>query len=101
MSKSKNKSSSILASWPKLLRNKYVLTFVAFAVYITFVDHYSLVKQYELTQTLKGLEREKVQYARTIEESEQLQQTIKADEERFARERYYMKRANEDVYIVD
>ena len=84
-----------------LLRNKYVIAFAVFAVYITFFDHYSLVKQHELNQTLDGLEREKVQYARTIEESRELQETIRADEERFARERYYMKRADEDVYVVE
>ena len=92
---------SVFSSLPSLLRNKYVLTFLVFAVYITFFDHYSLLKQHELGQTLAGLEREKVQYARTIEEAQTLQQTIEADEERFARERYYMKRPDEDVYIVE
>ena len=84
-----------------LLRNKYVLTFAVFAVYLTFFDHYSLLKRAELSATLDGLEREKVQYARAIEEAEALQATISADEERFARERYYMKRPDEDVYIVE
>ena len=83
------------------LTNKYVIVFAVFAVYITFFDHYSLVKQHELNQTLADLERERVQYARTIQEARELQATIDADEERFARERYYMKRADEDVYIVE
>ena len=84
-----------------LFRNKYVLTFGVFAVYLTFFDHYSLLKRAELSRTLEGLEREKLQYAQTIEEAEELQATISADEQRFARERYYMKRADEDVYIVE
>ena len=83
------------------LRNKYVLTFIAFAVYITLFDHYSLVKQHELRGELAKLEREQIQYAETIERSEALRATVEADEERFARERYYMKRADEDVYIVE
>lgn len=84
-----------------LLRNKYVLTFAVFAIYLTFFDHYSLLKRAELSDTLAGLEREKIQYAQAIEDAEELQATITADEERFARERYYMKRADEDVYIVE
>ena len=86
---------------PSLLRNKYVLTLAAFVVYVSFFDHYSLYKQWELRRTLRGLQAEKVEYARTIEESEELRRTIQADEERFARERYFMKRANEDVYVFD
>ena len=90
-----------MARFAHLLRNKYVLTFAVFAVYITFFDHYSLLKRAELSRTLDGLEREMTQYATIIEEAEELQATISADEQRFARERYYMKRADEDVYIVE
>ena len=91
----------VFARLPGPLRNKYVVTFAVFAVYISFFDHYSLYKQWQLRQTLRGLEAEKVQYVQTIEESEALRQTIEADEERFARERYYMKRADEDVYVIE
>ncbi len=97
----KKKSERTFANVPRYLRNKYALVFIVFAVYITFFDHYSLLKQHDLNQTLSNLEREKVQYMRTIEESTALQATIDADEERFARERYFMKRADEDVYIVE
>ena len=89
------------ARLPRLARNKYALVLAGFVVYIAFFDHYSLYKQWELRQTLRGLEAEKVQYVRTIEESEELRRTIQADEERFARERYFMKRANEDVYVFE
>ncbi len=90
-----------LAKIPKALRNRYVLTFAVFAIYIGFFDHYSLLKQYELRETLQDLQREQAQYAKSIEESNELRLTIEADEERFARERYYMKRSNEDVYIIE
>ena len=86
---------------PAPLRSKYVLTFAVFAVYISFFDHYSLYKQWQLRQTLRGLEAEKVQYTQTIEESEALRRDIQADEEKFARERYFMKHADEDVYVIE
>lgn len=100
-SRKKKTAGGMLNFLPAYIRNKYFLTFVLFAVYITFFDHYSLLKQHELNNTLSDLEREKVQYAQTIQESKELQKTITADEVRFARERYYMKRADEDVYIVE
>lgn len=105
MSASSSSKSQGVASWyqqlPYWLRNRYVLSLLIFGVYISFFDHYSLLKQFELQQTLSDLEREKAQYIQTIEESADLKATIHADEERFARERYYMKRADEDVFIVE
>ena len=92
---------ALFARLPAPLRNKYVLTFAVFAVYISFFDHYSLYKQHQLRETLRGLEAEKIQYTKTIEESEQLRRTIEADEEKFARERYFMKHADEDVYVIE
>ncbi len=86
---------------PKGLRNKYLLSLVVFAGYIAFFDHYSLYKQWQLRQTLGELQAEKAQYVRTIEESEALRATIKADEVKFARERYLMKAEDEDVFVIE
>ena len=97
----KKSAEGVLSFLPLYIRNKYFLTFAVFAVYITFFDHYSLLKRHELNKTLIALEREKAQYATTIEESKKLQETINADKVRFARERYYMKRPDEDVFITE
>lgn len=91
----------MLSLFPKFLRNKYALTLLGFIVYIAFFDHYSLIKQHQLQQTLEQLQDEKAFYARTIEESREMRATIQADEEKFARERYLMKRPNQDVFIVE
>ena len=89
------------ARLPRLVRNRYVLTVLAFAVYITFFDHYSLVDRARLNQTLRDLQAEKAQYTKTIEDSKQLRETIEADEVKFAREQYFLKHANEDVYVFE
>ncbi len=86
---------------PRTLRNPYVLALLAFAIYITFFDHYSIINRWRLNQTLAELEAEKAAYAKTIEESEALRETIKADEVKFAREHYFMKHVDEDVFIVE
>ena len=97
----KQQEGGLLQSLPAYLRNKYALTLLGFAIYLLFFDHYSLLKQYQLHQTLTELREEKAYYIRTIEESRELRASIKADEEKFARERYYMKRPDQDVYIVE
>ena len=85
----------------RFVRNPYLIAFVVFAVYIGFFDHYSILKQRELRAELHRLQVERQQYAETIEQSAALKQTVAADEERFARERYHMKRQDEDVFIVE
>lgn len=97
----KKKGGGILSFLPTYLRNKYALTLLGFIVYIAFFDHYSLIKQHQLQQTLEQLQDEKAFYARTIKESREMRKTIHADEEKFARERYLMKRPNQDVFIVE
>ena len=90
-----------LRALPSLLRNRYALATLVFVIYIVFFDHYSIVNRISLSQTLRDLEAEKAQYVKIIEESEHLQQTIKADEVKFAREHYYLKHADEDVFIIE
>ncbi len=97
----KKKEGGILSFLPNFLRNKYALTLLGFLVYIAFFDHYSLIKQHQLQQTLHQLQDEKAFYVRTIDESREMRRTIQADEEKFARERYLMKRPNQDVFIVE
>jgi len=97
----KKKERGVLSFLPSFLRNKYALTLVGFVVYIAFFDHYSLIKQHQLQQTLQQLQNEKALYARTIEESKEMRVTIQADEEKFARERYLMKRPDQDVFILE
>ena len=98
--KKKERASGWWGRVPGILKNRYAITFACFMVYLTFFDHYSLIKRHQLDETLRDLQEEKAQYAAAIEEAQTLEATIKADGERFARERYYMKRADEDVYIT-
>jgi len=97
----KKKGGSKLSFLPKYLRNKYALTLLGFIIYIAFFDHYSLIKQHQLQQTLEQLQDEKAYYSQRIEESRELRRIIQADEEKFARVQYLMKRPNQDIFIVE
>ena len=90
-----------LSRLPSFLRNRYAVALLAFGVYILFFDHYSIVNRLRLNQTLRDLEEQQAQYVKVIEDSKQLKETIKADEVKFAREQYYLKHADEDVFIVE
>ena len=88
---------------PKSLKNKYIITLVLFSIWIIFIDDYNLIKQYQLNQNIKKLERKKEYYISEIEkDSIKLYQlrNNKEEQEKFAREKFLMKKDNEDIFII-
>lgn len=87
----------------KIFRNKYITATVLFILWITFFDQTSLIYDIHLTHKEQQLKAQKVYYEKqtqvTIEELKELQ-TNPANMEKFAREKYFMKKNNEDVYVI-
>ena len=86
----------------KLLKNKYFLTLIGLAVWLTFFDKNDVFTQYDLIQKCHKLEKDKDYYLAEIESNktnlEELR-TNKKSLETFSREKYLMKKENEDVYV--
>lgn len=86
----------------KLIRNKFFLVIVALVVWLLYFDKNDLFTQYELIKKCDKLNAEKQYYLTQIEENKkemfELQHHSKSLET-FARERYLMKRDNEDVFV--
>lgn len=86
-----------------LLKNKFFIAGMAFIVWMLFFDRNDLASQYEYRTRVQKLEEEKEFYTTEITkagaELKELTTNIQSLE-KFARERYYMKRENEDVYVV-
>ena len=86
-----------------VIRNKYLLAGVAFVVWMLFFDRNDFSTQYSYRKEKSNLEKEKTYYEKEIAG---IQQTIKdvqnnpSEIQRIARERYQMKKDNEDVYII-
>lgn len=80
-----------------------MLTLLAVVVWISFFDKYDLVTQYQARQALRQLEKDKQYYADEIkknqEEINELQ-TNAQSLEKFAREKYLMKKDDEDVFLI-
>jgi cell division protein FtsB len=71
--------------------------------WLLFFDRYDFVTQYKTVKELKQLEEEKQYYLSEIAKNENDLNLLKEDPvylERFAREKYLMKQANEDVFII-
>jgi len=88
---------------PPVLRNKYVLTIIIFVVWVLLLDSNNLIDRYKDMRELHKLKIDKEYYIKRIEEDKQKLHELKTDNhnlEKFAREQYHMKKADEDLYII-
>ncbi len=88
---------------PPVLRNKYLLTLIIFAVWILLLDSNNLISRWKEMRNLKKLKAEKEYYVQRIEEDKRKLHELKTSDrnlEKFAREQYRMKKPDEDLYII-
>lgn len=89
--------------WFKLITNIYVLIGLFFVIWMLFLDTNSLRIYFSLERKLSELERQKANLERdiAIDKKTLLQLNDSLELERYAREKYNMKRKNEDVYLIE
>lgn len=89
---------------PALLKNKYVIATLAFLVWITFFDRNDLITQGGYAHQLNTLRNQKVFLEQQIQQTDSDLYELKSNPamlKKFAREKYLMKKSNEDVYLID
>ena len=87
-----------------LLSNRYWLAIAAFAVWIIFFDESNLFVQRQRTRELNELNKKIVYYKGQVAQTRQELKDLQNDPailEKYAREKYFMKRDNEEVFVVD
>jgi cell division protein FtsB len=89
---------------PKLLRNKYVLTAGAFAVWMLFFDNRDVITtHFKHRGELNRLEESRAYYQEEINKTRTELDLLRSDPrilEKYAREKYRMKKENEDLYVI-
>ena len=88
---------------PNYLKNKYLIAIVLFIVWITFFDNFNLIKQSKIKKNIKQLEENKKFYIEEITKDSSEYYNLLNDaekREKFAREKFLMKKEDEDVYII-
>lgn len=89
--------------WFKFLSNKYVWVLLFFSTWMIFLDNYSYFDHRFLDNQVSELEDNKEYYQEEIKKDEEQIKQLKNPEqiEKYAREKYYMKKENEDIYIIE
>jgi cell division protein FtsB len=93
----------MLKKLPKAFRNFYIVTGLIFLVWMLFLDSNDFLSRYKLSAKLRSLENEKEYYQEKIQEVEKDREELMGNRElleKFAREKYLMKKQTEDIFIV-
>jgi cell division protein DivIC len=92
--------------WQKLptwVKSFYFLVGLGFLFWMFFFDAEDLVTQYKLRDKLRCLAEEQSYYLAQIEKLQQDRKELANHEdllEKFAREKYFMKKETEDLYVI-
>ena|ERR1700722_4260979 len=106
------KKKSALSRWAKkirkgeihpLFKNRYFITSMTLLFWMIFFDHNSLLSQVKLRYQIWEQDRKVDYYQRQLKEIDKEKAELFGSPEsleKFARERYKMKKDNEDLYVV-
>lgn len=85
------------------LKNFYFLIGAFFLIWMVFIDANDFYSQYKKRRKLSDLEKEKEYYIQMIKEVEKDREELLSNDkllEKFAREKYLMKKPTEDLFVI-
>jgi len=97
--------NNLIANYPflKFIGNRYVIVLLFFIVWMLFLDNTSYMEHRVLDKQIDELEDNEEYYQHEIQKDSKNIKNLKnpSQIERYAREKYYMKRDSEDIYIIE
>ena len=87
----------------KLLSNLYILTSLVFLIWIFFIDSNSILVNLELKKEINELNERKSLLEKQIKIDKKIISNLKNPDslEKYAREELFMKKDNEEIYIIE
>jgi len=88
---------------PSYLKNTYVIIILFFVVWMVFFDSNSTLVHLELNEQINDLKKETEYFKNEIKKDNKEISKIQSDSglEKYAREELFMKRDNEDIFIIE
>ncbi len=89
--------------WNCVRRYKYFFVVCAFVLLVGVIDENSFVNRFRHQEEIRELRQEIRKYTDSYNRDSEMLEELRSDPEavvRLARERYYMREANEDVFVV-
>lgn len=91
-------------AWDYIRLHKYTITIVAFLLIIGVLDENSLIRRFSHQREINALKSEIAKYKKQYEEDSKTLKELTSNPEvleKVAREKYLMKKHNEDIYIFE
>ena len=87
----------------KIVTNRYFIVLIIFIVWMVFFDENSWLNHREFNHEIENLQNEKDYYKAEIYKDSSLVKKLEDKEEleKFARERYNMKKENEEIFLIE
>ena len=91
---------------PNWLKNRYLLSAIIFAIWMTFFDTSSLLVKYQKTKEIKKLEKDVHFYQNEIKKDQNLIKVLSSDSltpelEKYLREEIFLSKKNEEIFIIN
>ena len=89
--------------WIRFISNKYLLILILFLIWMFFFDTNSFFIHNELNNDVNALEDNKEFYKGEIKKDKVFIEKMKDSNEieKFAREEYFLKKENEEIFIIE
>lgn len=81
--------------------NKFSIATVFFFIWLSIFDTHNLIERFKLSSQLSRLEKQKKDLIVGIAQAKLDKKDLDSNKEKFAREKYYMHKDNEDVFIIE
>jgi len=94
----------MLKKIPNWLKNKYSITILVFVVWVAFFDQNNFFIQYDFIKELHALEKDKAYFIEELKQTKQELNDLTTNPvtlEKFAREKYFMKKDNEEIFVFE
>ncbi len=92
-----------ISKYKDLYQNKFLLTLIVFGMWLVFFDSNSLLDRWEWLNEVRQLKNEKEYNLERIQHDNARLEELRTNNknlEKFAREQYFMKKKNEDIFII-
>ena len=96
--------SKLLTIWTYIRQHKYLITILAFLVIIVFLDENNLIQRAKQRNEINELTSEIAKYRKQYEEDTRMLKELMDNPkalEKIAREKYLMKKPDEDIFIFE
>ncbi|MEN8839255.1 MAG: septum formation initiator family protein [Flavobacteriales bacterium] len=85
---------------PKFIQNKWALSFLVLFIWVLFFEDINLISLFRTKSKINKLKQEWVFKEERIKQAEEKKSLILSNPEKYARETFWMKRENEEIFII-